>query len=56
MANYILFGIYLFMVLGIFGFVTIFMMHIRDYQRYSSYVGILTRVYIIVIIIVSILG
>ena len=55
MPNYILFGIYLFIVLGIFGFITIFMIHIRDYQRYSSYVAILTRVYIAVMVIVAIL-
>jgi hypothetical protein len=56
MVNYVLFGIYLFVVLGIFGFITIFMMHIRDYQRYSSYVAILTRVYIAIMLLIAIFG
>ena len=56
MSNYILFGIYLFLILGIFGFLTIFMMHIRDYLQYSRYLKGITRFYLVLMVVIAIFG
>lgn len=56
MANYIFFGIYLLLITGIFGFLTIFMMHIRDYRQYSRYLTGITRFYLILMVIIAING
>ncbi|MBX9809506.1 hypothetical protein K2X92_03910 [Candidatus Gracilibacteria bacterium] len=56
MANYIFFGMYLFVVLGLFGFIAIFMLHIRDYQQYSRYLKTLTRIYILAMVLIASVG
>ncbi len=56
MLNYILLGVYIFVVLGIFWFLAVFMMHIRDYQKYSRYIPIVTRIYMILMILVALFG
>jgi glucan phosphoethanolaminetransferase (alkaline phosphatase superfamily) len=56
MSNYILFGLYLFLLLGIFGFLAIFMMHIRDYRQYSRYITTITRVYLLLMVAIAIFG
>jgi len=56
MSNYILFGVYLVLILGIFGFLTIFMMHIRDYLQYSRYLKGITRFYLALMVTIAIFG
>ncbi|MBC7498804.1 hypothetical protein H7170_04130 [Candidatus Gracilibacteria bacterium] len=56
MSNYILFGLYLFLLLGIFGFLAIFMMHIRDYRQYSRYITTITRAYLLLMVAIAIFG
>ena len=56
MIHYILFGFYLIIVFGVFGFLAVFMMHIRDYLQYSRYITQITRVYFVIMILISIFG
>lgn len=56
MSNYILFGPYLLLLIGIFGFLAVFMMHIRDYRQYSRYITVIIRVYLTLMIIIALFG
>lgn len=53
--NFILFGIYFMIVLGVFAFIAIFVRHIRDFQKYSKLLTGFLRLYISLIVIIAIL-
>ena len=56
MSNYILFGLYLFLLIGVFGFLAVFMVHIRDYRQYSRYITTITRTYLLLMVVIAIFG
>ncbi|MBC7503768.1 hypothetical protein H7169_02270 [Candidatus Gracilibacteria bacterium] len=56
MLNYIFFGLYLFLVIGLFGFLAVFMMHIHDYKQYSRYITVITRIYLTLMVVIAIFG
>ena len=54
--NYILFGGYLLFLFAISGFLAIFLIHIRDYRQYSRYITIITRIYLVLMLVIAIFG
>ncbi len=54
--NLVLIGIYLFMVLIIFGFIAIVVMHIGTFRQYSKYLSIVLKIYLIAILTIALFG
>lgn len=54
--NYIFFGGYLILLFVIFGFLVIFLIHIKDYKQYSRYITTITRIYLILMILIAVFG
>ncbi len=54
--NYIFFGGYLVLLFIIFGFLIIFLIHIKDYKQYSRYITNITRIYLTLMILIAIFG
>ena len=52
--NFIFFGIYALAMIVLFVFIAIFLMNIREYRAYSRYINPVLRIYIALIIIISI--
>ena len=54
--NLVLIGMYLFMILLIFGFIAIVVMHIGIFRQYSKYLSIVLKIYLVTILLIAIFG
>lgn len=54
--NIMLFGIYLFVLVVIFIFISIVVLHIGNFREYSRYLSVVLRLYLIALIVIGIFG
>ncbi len=54
--NIIIFGIYLIVILVLFAFIGIVVMHIGRFRDYSKYLSIVLKIYLIIILLISFFG
>ena len=56
MFNFVIFGVYLVVLIFLFGFIAIFVRHIRDFQEYSRYLRPIMRTYIVLMMLIALFG
>lgn len=54
--NLVIFGIYLFVLIILLGFISIVILHIGAFRAYSKYLSIVLRIYIIAVIMIALFG
>ena len=52
----IIFAIYLFVLIIVFGFIAIVVMHIGEFRQYSRYLSIVLKIYLLAIILIALFG
>gem|GEM_PF-3682024 len=52
MFNLVIFGIYAFIVLIVLGFLSIFIVHIKNFREYSRFLTPVLRIYIVIITLI----
>lgn len=52
--NIVFFGIYLAVLVIIFAFIAILIMHVKDFRQYSKYLSVVLKIYLIVVVILAI--
>ncbi len=52
----LLFGIYLLVIIVLFAFIAIVVMHIGNFKQYSKYLSVVLRIYLVVILLIAIFG
>lgn len=55
-SNIILFGVYLLVILVLFAFISIVVMHIGNFKQYSKYLSVVLKIYLVLIILIAIFG
>ena len=54
--NLVLFGVYLLIILILFAFIAIVVMHIGNFKDYSKYLSIVLKIYLITIVVIAVFG
>lgn len=54
--NIVIFGVYLLVLLILFAFISIVVMHIGRFKEYSKYLSVVLKIYLIVVLLISFFG
>ncbi len=54
--NIVIFGVYLLVLLILFAFISIVVMHIGGFKEYSKYLSVVLKIYLIVVLLISFFG
>ncbi len=54
--NVIFFGVYILILIILFAFISIVVMHIGGFKDYSKYLSIVLKIYLIVVLLIAIFG
>jgi hypothetical protein len=53
-TNIIFFGLYLLIIVILFAFIAVVVMHIGNFKQYSKYLSIVLKIYLVVIMLIAI--